>query len=167
MKLRKFDLEETLTDYRCPYCRGRVSSGINDPQGDYDDWIVKPHCTACTFEPSSDKHPFDECIPPEPPEAFGAVLFEYTRPPSFPNDTEHECKKVLLCQVSRLNDEHDTSHWGFGGLWMYQNRRFTPVVGFVCEYRANETEQDFVRRAYKEAREFTGVEDDLTSTCQA
>lgn len=159
MELRKINLEEHLEDYRCPKCGGQMSSGINDPQGDYDDWMVKPHCIECDFEPSSDKHPFDECVPPEPPESLGAVLFEYTRPPSFPNDTEHECREVLLCRVSRLNDEHSTRNWGFGGT-MYQNQRFTPVSDFVCEYRAGETEQDFRRRAYKEAREFTGVEDD-------
>lgn len=68
--------EETLEEgYRCPNCGAAMTSGIQDPLGDYDDWLVQPHCSECTFVTWSGKHPFQECVPVEEPDALRAVKF--------------------------------------------------------------------------------------------
>lgn len=56
MKLIK--LEETITDYICPECGSLMSSGILEPGGGYDDWLILPHCTECPYQPESWKFPF-------------------------------------------------------------------------------------------------------------
>lgn len=56
---------DDFSDFSCPDCGGRITLGYLEPDGDYDDWREKPHCLQCGFEPRSDKHPFDECVPLE------------------------------------------------------------------------------------------------------
>lgn len=153
MKLQK--LEEVLTDYRCPGCGARMSSGIPHPEGDYDDWLIKPHCIECDFEPEGSKNPFKECVPDESesPEPLGAVLFEYTAPPQYYNGPSRRCQRVLLCRVSRLDQEHQALHWGFGGN-MYKDPKFTPLFDFACAWLPGETQRDFEIRAELEAKAF-------------
>ncbi len=52
---------EVIVDYLCPQCGAPMSSGIRDPEGDYSDWFVKPHCTECDYEAPSSRYPYEDC----------------------------------------------------------------------------------------------------------
>lgn len=62
--LHHYHLDEVVEDdYLCPKCRGQMTSGVQDPEGDYDDWITQPACQRCGFVPSSARNPFAQCVP--------------------------------------------------------------------------------------------------------
>ena len=56
--LREFPEPEWL----CPECQSVITSGIRDPEGDYDDWWVHPHCPECGWENGLDKDPYEGCL---------------------------------------------------------------------------------------------------------
>ena len=41
---------EKHEDLPCVQCGAAITSGIPDPNGDYDDWFVPPHCSRCDWE---------------------------------------------------------------------------------------------------------------------
>lgn len=62
--LFEFHLKEELAGKICPRCGGGFTSGIRDPLGDYDDWLVHPRCSQCGFEGGllrSKKRPYECC----------------------------------------------------------------------------------------------------------
>ena len=144
--LHKYVLEEVLVeDYICPRCNSAMTSGIQEPAGDYDDWMIHPHCSECNFETTSGKYPFDECVPVEKPEDVGLVKmtlangkFEY-----------------LICPVSKLFDKHDIMSWGRGGT-MYNGVTFEPVQNVTIQIHDNETTREFEYRCYNFAKSYKG-----------
>ena len=136
--LYEYNLKEYLeTDYRCPECGAMMTSGIQEPRGDYDEWLVEPHCFECDFETYGGKEPFSECVPVHGMKAVSYVRMEYKGG-----------KRALLCQYSKLENNHSPASWGFGGR-MYKDATFTPSYDFKVEYESGETEREFLARAKK------------------
>jgi hypothetical protein len=142
--LHKYVLEEYLVEnYLCPECHSVMTSGIQEPTGDYDDWMIHPHCSECDFSTWGDKNPFDECIPVEKPEAVGLVKM------TLANDKV----EYLICPVSKLSEKHDIVFWGRGGR-MYEGATFEPVQNVAIEINDNETVDDFENRCAKFAKSY-------------
>lgn len=102
--------ERIEPDYTCPKCgQATVTSGVQYPGGDYDDWVQRPRCLACEFEADSAKNPFDSFleVPFVPTHVWGMVWTS--------RDGLHETK----CLATREpRGELNTIDFGFGGtIW--------------------------------------------------
>jgi len=54
--------EGVIDEYFCPECLAPMSSGVLHPRGDYDDWVIMPHCTACDYNTVYERFPYEDCI---------------------------------------------------------------------------------------------------------
>lgn len=125
--------EHICTDYTCK-CGGDITSGIRLPDADYDDWLVKPHCTSCGVESASNKNPFKSFISRK----------------KLPTKYIYIVKNDKICTVGISNSEFASiDSFDFGG-GIYKDATIekmssvTPIDG--------ETEEEFFDRVYCEKR---------------
>lgn len=123
--------EEMLNDeYLCPKCGGGIVDGCRMPDGDYDDWVYKPHCVVCGFESGSNKRPYEQFVPIVfEPETAGAYIFAYNR--HFLADDVRREYKVLPYDVTRKPGKK-TDYWGFGGSMYDYDTRWIEVTETVA-----------------------------------
>lgn len=53
--------DEYVDSHRCK-CGGKIIIGLQDPEGDYDDWIQKPICDKCGMKSDSDKRTLEDFV---------------------------------------------------------------------------------------------------------
>ena len=146
-------LRETINkDYRCPKCGDYMSSGINEPSGDYDDWLIQPHCTShqCEFVTDNNNRPFDECVPTV---LVRECLVGYKLTPIDPrcggDSSFHLSGPIPRGQrFSRKYHRH-------GGGAMY-NRAKIERLNFSADRWWRETANEFYWRARRELDKFLG-----------